>query len=93
MCSQPDNIQTDDQKNELLNGLGSSTAGGSDFNPESIKKILGMLKYILLGIQSQQNRRRRRSVGVHVVQLKTPAQVGRTSLRNLELLLLNFSKY
>ena len=74
MCSNPDNLQTDDQKDEVGNGLASSTAGGSNFNPESIKKILAMLKF-LLNQQSQSQRRRRRSSTPKEVTEKTPEQV------------------
>ena len=74
MCGNTDNVQTQDQKDELTNGLASSTNGGDTFTPESINKILDMLKFLFGVVKS--GGRRRRSVGdSNPVVEKTPAEV------------------
>ena len=75
MSSNTDNLQTQDQKDEVSNGLASSTAGGSTFNPASIKKILAMLSFLLKQQSGTQRRRRRRTATPKVVVLKTPEEV------------------
>ena len=75
MCSNQENLQTDDQKDEVSNGLASATTGGSNFNPDSIKKLLDMLRFLIQPQQQPVRRRRRRSASTQEVQMQTPAQV------------------
>ena len=72
MCGNTDNLQSDEQKDEVSNGLASSTAGGSSFTPESLQKILDMLRFLLGRIES--GGRRRRSAEVEV-KVNTPEEV------------------
>ena len=73
MCSNPENLQTDEQKDEVSNGLASASAGGDSFNPDSIQKLLDMLRFLVN--QPEGGNRRRRSTESSSVTLKTPVQV------------------
>ena len=77
MCSNTDNLQTDDQKDEITNGLASSTTGGSGFNPDSIRKILAMINFLINQQQTQSTpvRRRRRSATPQVIKELSPDEV------------------
>ena len=74
MCSNPDRIQTKSEKDNMVGGLAKSTTGGDSFNPDSIKKILDMMKS-LLNMKKNNNRRRRRSTVANNVDLMTPQEV------------------
>ena len=73
MCGNTDNLQSDEQKDEVSNGLASSTAGGSTFTPDSIRKLLDMMRFLLNQLQG--GGRRRRSADGAVVKTETPENV------------------
>ena len=73
MCSNPESIQTKSERENMFEGLSGSTLGGSDFDPNSINKILKMLRS-LFGLKAESKRRRRTTVAKEV-ELMTPTQV------------------
>ena len=58
----------------MFGGLASSTTGGDSFNPDSIKKILDMMR-ALLNTQANNARRRRRNAQGNNVVVMTPQEV------------------
>lgn len=76
MADDKASVQSQDQKDNIQDGLSKTTAGGGGFyDPASIQKIFDFAKF-LLGVASGGGRRRRRNVQQNVdVVLKTPTQV------------------
>lgn len=75
MSSNPENLQTKEQKDGLSDGLAAATKGGSSFNPDSIKNIRDTAKFLISGAASGGGRQRR-SVETPEVTLQTIEQVG-----------------
>lgn len=83
MCEDTSSVETQDQKDQLNDGLAVTTKGASgNFNPIATQQVINALKFLLDVVETQTpatRRRRRRSAepepAPRVVVLKTPAQV------------------